>query len=130
MTEEGLINSYHDKLLKTSTPHLILATAFKDTLGRDLKKTEWAQLKKLINVYGKWIVLESMIRTAISTTFDNDKSPFGYLNAVCMSISKENLENLKVLERSRLQKEKTSIMLEELSKPNPDLKLKEFDGSK
>ena len=123
MQEQSLIEQYYTKLMSTSTPNLILASAFREIFNRDVKQTEFSRLGKLIKLYGKWTVLESFIRAGINPNFDS-ASPWNYLSAICLNISKESKENLEDLEKIRQIKEKTQKLLEELNKPSKKIKIR------
>ena len=123
---DSLIEIYYDKLMKTKTPNIILAGIFRELFNRDLKKSEWGQLGKFINLYGKFIVLEAFIRASINIGFDSS-SPWGYFNSICLSISKENREYLDVLEDTRRIQKLTNDILEELNKPRNKIKYRKQD---
>ena len=124
--EESLINTYYDKLLTSKTPTIVLASAFRDLFNRDLQKSEWSRIGKLVNIYGKWLVLESFIRASINTNFDTT-SPWSYLSAICLNLSKDDKESLEELEKVRQLKEKTQNLLDELSKPTKKIKTRKRD---
>ena len=125
--DEGLITQYYDRLLKTTNPITVLSSAFREIFNRDLQKREFSSLGKLIRIYGKWVVFEAFIKAGINPNFDNS-APWGYLNSVCLSISKDSKESLEELEKVRQIKEKTQSLIEELEKPHKPIKArkKEF----
>lgn len=123
---EGLINEYYDQLMKSKMPHLVLGKIFKQIFGRELRRNEWSQLGKLTNLYGKWIVLESFIRSAVNPNFDNT-NPWGYFNAVCLSVSKESRDSLENLEQVRQLQKATQDLVAELTKPHGKVKTKKKD---
>lgn len=124
--DDGLITQYYDRLLKTKNPSLVLSSAFKDIFNRELRPKEWSSLGKLINLYGKWIVLESFIKAGINPNFDNS-APWGYLNTVCLSISKDSKESLEELEKIRQVKEKTQSLINDLEKVHKPVKPRKKD---
>lgn len=123
---DGLINEYYNQLLNSKSPHLVLAKIFRQLFSRELRKSEWGQLGKLTNLYGKWTVLEAMIRAAMNSNFLSD-SPWGYFTSICITISKEDRESLENLERIRTLQLQTKKLVEELSKPNVKLKYRKED---
>ena len=123
---EGLVNDYYERLLKTKTPNLVLASAFRDIFNRDLQKKDWPSLGKVINLYGKWTVLEAFIKAGINPSFDNT-TPWGYINTICLNISKDSKENLEELEKVRQIKEKTQSLINELEKPHKPIKPRKRD---
>lgn len=130
--EEGLIDQYHDQLLaatRASEYHLILNQIFYKLFNRTFNKTESMGIGKLVNLYGKMVVFEAMIRASMVSTFNasRDSNSVGYLYKICQRIHEENKDSLKEVERVRQIKNETQDLLKELSKPQKKFKLKERD---
>ncbi len=123
MTTESLIDQFYNKLLNAKTPHLILGQIYKQLFQRDLQSKDWAQLGKLTNLYGKWVVLEAMLRASMQPNFDAT-SPWGYFHTICLSLSKESREDLEHLEKIKQLKEYTETLVSELMKEHKVKKIR------
>lgn len=58
---------------------------YKELFGKQLVGADWGILQKYINLYGRWIVYEALIRTA-TASIDSTKSIWPYMNSVALAL--------------------------------------------
>lgn len=111
------INDYISKLAETDSPHLILAQIFKLLFEQEMQKNDWGMLRKKINIYGKWNVLEAFLRASGNTNFSVSSGKYwGYLNAILVSLVNEEVKDAEKNVESKLQIERTAELVKSLSK--------------
>jgi hypothetical protein len=126
MTDEGVLNNYIEKLVNTDSPHLILASIFKVLFDRDLQAREWGQLRKMINLYGRWRLLEALLRAGSNQTFDpNGKNCWAYFNTICISLIEDEKDLQESIFKCKRQKEDTQKLIEDLSTKREKIKIKD-----
>lgn len=122
---EITVEDYIKSLATTEKPYLILASVFKMLFKRELSQRDWGQLGRLINIYGRWRVLESFLKASVVEGFDpSGKNVWGYFSTICISSLEEDRKSEELLIKNRKiqeeMNEETMRLIRELSSYVPN----------
>ena len=80
---EGVVNDYLKDLYEVKNPVGLLSTMIRDLLMITVSTKEYPLLARLIKLYGRKPVFNSVVEIAESTSLEVDKFPYGLLVYLC-----------------------------------------------
>lgn len=123
---DGLINEYLSKLTETERPDLILASMIHTLFNYQMVQRDWPQLGRLVKIYGRWRMLEAVLKASNNTNFDmNGANAWGYFNAICMGILDDEKASDQSVFKAKKEKEETLELIESLKKRPAKIRLKD-----
>jgi hypothetical protein len=80
----------------------------------------------MINLYGRWRLLEALLRAGSNQTFDpNGKNTWGYFNTICIGLIGDEKDLQESIFKYKRQKEDTQKLIEDLSTKRDKIKIKD-----
>lgn len=113
MKDDGLIPQYLEKLAKSDEPHYILASIYCTLFNKRMEPVDWGQLRRLINIYGRWIVLEAILRSSLAE-LDFGKNIWAYFNVVCVTLIGQQKESFLIEKAAEDRLKETRDYIESL----------------
>lgn len=117
--DDGIINTYIQSLDTSTRPHILIGEIYSSIFNRKMESRDYAQVGRLVKVYGRWRVLDALLRSS-GVEINDEKGIWPYVNVVCASLVKEEQEASTSVFNAIKEREKTQKLIDSLKKrPEP-----------
>ncbi len=123
--DENQLDEYIKRLQIAKSPNRLLGGVYTLLFNKELTKQDWARLGQMINRYGRQKILMSFLKASGNENLDLNKSIWGYINAICISLVEDEQAEKELISQRLRASEETKQLLIELSKEPVNLELKD-----